>query len=314
MSTENAETLPAVQKPKHMGIAIPTSQTYEPRSYAEAKAMAVELAASDIIPKDYQRKPANVLVAMMFGKELGYGTMQSLQSIMVVNGRPSQWGDIVMGSIKASSVYESSEDSFDNVTMTATFTVKRKNEKPLTRTFSKDDAEKAGLWKKEGPWQNYPKRMLFQRARAFALRDAFPDVLKGLHIAEEEMGIIDVTPIETDHAMPQRASQAAAAPVEAQVVPPAAAPVDEPAKQEAAAPAESVESNEPKQVTIKVASVAKSKTSLDFHILGKDGVDYVTTDEKLALAVKKIAGTEEVAVIEYTDGVGCRIVSTLRIP
>jgi hypothetical protein len=51
--------------------------------------------------------------------------------------------------------------------------------------FSVEDAKRAGLWGKQGPWSAYPKRMMQMRARGFALRDAFPDVLKGLITAEE---------------------------------------------------------------------------------------------------------------------------------
>ena len=57
--------------------------------------------------------------------------------------------------------------------------------KPIRRSFSVIDAKRAGLWKKEGPWLDYPKRMLQMRARAFALRDAFADVLGGLYVREE---------------------------------------------------------------------------------------------------------------------------------
>jgi hypothetical protein len=35
------------------------------------------------------------------------------------------------------------------------------------------------------PWIMYPDRMLFNRARAFALRDGFADALMGLGIYEE---------------------------------------------------------------------------------------------------------------------------------
>jgi hypothetical protein len=62
---------------------------------------------------------------------------------------------------------------------------KRKGRKPVTAKFSVEDAKRAGLWGKQGPWSAYPKRMLAMRARGFALRDAFPDVLKGLISAEE---------------------------------------------------------------------------------------------------------------------------------
>ena len=50
-----------------------------------------------------------------------------------------------------------------------------------------DDAKAAGLLGKQGPWTQYPKRMRQMRARAFAVRDVFPDVLKGLPVAEEVM-------------------------------------------------------------------------------------------------------------------------------
>ena len=38
---------------------------------------------------------------------------------------------------------------------------------------------------KQGPWTQHPKRMRQMRARAFALRDVFPDVLCGMPVAEE---------------------------------------------------------------------------------------------------------------------------------
>jgi hypothetical protein len=38
---------------------------------------------------------------------------------------------------------------------------------------------KGRLWTRKGPWEHYPQRMLQMRARAFALRDGFADVLRG---------------------------------------------------------------------------------------------------------------------------------------
>jgi hypothetical protein len=61
----------------------------------------------------------------------------------------------------------------------------RRGRKPVTAKFSVEDAKRAGLWNKQGPWTSYPKRMLQMRARGFALRDAFPDALKGLITTEE---------------------------------------------------------------------------------------------------------------------------------
>ena len=53
------------------------------------------------------------------------------------------------------------------------------------KTFSMAEAKHAKLTGKAGAWQNYPNRMLQLRARGFALRDSFPDAIKGLITVEE---------------------------------------------------------------------------------------------------------------------------------
>jgi hypothetical protein len=82
--------------------------------------------------------------------------------------------------------------------MTATCVVKR-NDETITQSFSRKDAEQAGLWSKPGPWITYPKRMLQMRARSWAIRDAFPDALHGIYVAEEAMDIpIGATDVQND--------------------------------------------------------------------------------------------------------------------
>jgi hypothetical protein len=94
---------------------------------------------------------------------------------------------------------------------------KRRGEpEPIRRTFSVADAKKAGLWGKQGPWQQYPERMLQMRARAFALRDGFADVLGGLYLREEiedAQPMRDITPREEPPAPPP-AAQIAKAPAD----------------------------------------------------------------------------------------------------
>ena len=111
-----------------------------------------------------------------------------MQSIAVVNGRPAVFGDAALAVAKASPVceYVTEKIEGDGEQMVATCTAKRRGYPEATVVrFTVADAKKAGLWGKAGPWTQYPKRMLQMRARGFALRDAFPDVLKGLVTAEE---------------------------------------------------------------------------------------------------------------------------------
>jgi hypothetical protein len=146
------------------------------------------LASSSMVPKAYQGKPQDILVCVQWGFEMGLAPMQALQNIAVINGKPSVYGDAMMALVQASAVCEDVEEFFENEgtpNPVAVCVAKRKNRKPVIAKFSVEDAKRAGLWGKQGPWSAYPKRMMQMRARGFALRDAFPDVLKGLISAEE---------------------------------------------------------------------------------------------------------------------------------
>lgn len=158
------------------------------QSVTDAMKFSETVANSDFAPKDFRGKPASCMLAIQCGAELGLAPLQSLQSIAVVNGRPSVYGDAALAVCKASAVCEYVTESIegDGDKMVAVCEAKRRGYPDATVSrFSVDDAKKAGLWGKSGPWTQYPRRMLQMRARGFALRDAFPDVLKGLVTAEE---------------------------------------------------------------------------------------------------------------------------------
>lgn len=142
---------------------------------------------SGMVPSAYTGKPQAVLIAVQMGSELGLAPMQSLQNIAVINGRPSVWGDALLGLVKASAVCDDVVETMEGEgdALTAICVAKRKGKSPVEARFSVEDAKAASLWNKQGPWKQYPKRMLQMRARGFALRDAFPDVLRGLITAEE---------------------------------------------------------------------------------------------------------------------------------
>jgi hypothetical protein len=130
-----------------------------------------------------KHSPAAACVAIMHGKSLGLNPWQSVQSIAVINGRPTLWGDGLVAVVQRSGECEGIEANVagEGEKMVATVTVHRKGHKAAyTQRFSMADAKRAGLLGKAGPWTNYPQRMLVQRARSWALRDAFPDVLNGI--------------------------------------------------------------------------------------------------------------------------------------
>ena len=166
----------------------------QPTNFDEAWRISTMLANSDLVPKDYKGKPENVCVAMQWGADIGLPGLQALQNIAVINGRPSIWGDaakaLVLVHPACEDIEERIEGEGDN--RTAVCIAKRRGKTPSVQRFSVADAKRAGLWNKAGPWQNYPDRMLQMRSRGFALRDAFPDALKGLMLAEEAQDIMPI--------------------------------------------------------------------------------------------------------------------------
>ncbi len=174
----------------------------KPNSMQEAMQMAEMLSGSEMVPKNYQRKPQDTLVAMMMGSELGLNPIQALQNIAVINGKPAIYGDALLALVQNHPKFGGHEESFDEQTMTASCTVWRKgDDKKHTVIFSRQDAEHAKLWGKQGPWQQYPKRMLMWRARGYALRDKFADALGGLITVEEARDIPeerDITPRKSE--------------------------------------------------------------------------------------------------------------------
>jgi hypothetical protein len=170
-----------------------------PQTLTEAMEYAEIISKSSICPKAMQNKPGDVLVAVQMGSECGMKPLQAIQNIAVINGRPTVWGDAMLALVRSSGLLKQISETVTDDGAIATCAVIRKGDpQAVSRSFSLDDAKKAGLLGKQGPWQQYTSRMLQLRARSFALRDVFPDVLAGLYMREEAMDIPqerDVTPV-----------------------------------------------------------------------------------------------------------------------
>lgn len=217
-----------VETPQHDGgsRALRGMFSMTPRNLTEAIEFSKLMAASEVVPMAYIGKPADILVAVQMGTELGLSPINSLNSICVIKGRPTMWGDAVKGLVDHAGVLEEFEerDAGDALAAKEGYCrVKRRGQPPCNknekyqclaqlagvngvcctvRKFTVAQAEAAGLYARSdgqkegakhgaGPWQTYPGRMLQMRARSWALRDTCADVLKGLWIREEAEDIKD---------------------------------------------------------------------------------------------------------------------------
>jgi hypothetical protein len=161
-----------------------------PTTFEGVVKFANTIATSQMVPAAFRGKPDDILVAVQWGNEVGLGPMAALQNIAVINGKPSIYGDAMMALVSSHPAFGGCEETIEKIDgdLTAICRITRIIlGKPVVKEFkfSQADAVRADLWGKAGPWKQYPKRMLQMRARGFALRDAFPDALKGI-ISKEE--------------------------------------------------------------------------------------------------------------------------------
>ena len=170
---------------------IQKAQTFslQPTTMQEAMDYSAMIANSNMVPKAFQGKPADVLVAIQMGAELGLPTMQAVQNIAVINGRPTLWGDGMRAVIMSQSDLVDFKEWYDENTKTAHCKISRKLPQgsiaDFNGSFSEEDAKNAGLLGRQGPWQQYRKRMQQMRAFGFAARDAYAHALRGIQLAEE---------------------------------------------------------------------------------------------------------------------------------
>jgi len=130
-----------------------------------------------------QGKPGAILAAWQTGQELGLGPMASLQSIAIINGRPSIHSAGYWALITSSPLCDWFQEDPPEQALKQGFgscTIKRRgNSAPIARTFSLEEAKAAGLLSKDN-WKLYPGVMLMQRARHRAGNDAIPEATQGL--------------------------------------------------------------------------------------------------------------------------------------
>lgn len=181
-----------------------------PRNIEEAGRYAQGLCVANIVPDAFREggkrdgKPNHALVMMgvLKSMEIGVPPQTGLAGLLPINGRFSVWGDLAAalvqrtGQVGKQQVVELGRDALDPGSSIGDWPDaygyrvlywRRGQADPYVGEFTVRDARRAGLWAnaRKQPWTLYPQRMLFNRARAFALRDGFSDGLHGLTIAEE---------------------------------------------------------------------------------------------------------------------------------
>lgn len=206
--SDNNKNLPATRTSSGLQSAPAAGGVFNlvPKSLEEAMKFADLISKSNLCPQGFRGKPADVLIAVQIGAELGVSPLQALANIAVINGRATLWGDLVVGLVQQSGQLEYLMDHWDEQTQTATVRIKRRGKPERIERFSMADARRARLDGKD-TYKQYPQKMCTWRAKTFGIRAEFADVLKGLTTAEEAMDLPPAEPPITVYAQNDQAPQ-----------------------------------------------------------------------------------------------------------
>lgn len=181
------------------------------------------LAASKLLPKEYQQNPANILYAVQYAQALNIEPIHALTAIHVISGKPSASADLIAGLVRRAGHKLRVKSS--DTEATATLIRADDPEFEYTATWTMDKAKKAGLLSNPS-WGKYPAAMLRSRAITEVSRQGASDALFGVSYAPEELGAVvnaQGAPVHGGHIVKDATTRVTAAeilaePVDADIV------------------------------------------------------------------------------------------------
>lgn len=209
----------------------------------QVAAFATSIAPTLFVPKGLRDNPAAVTGAIMYGREVGFPPMTSLQVLHNIDGKVSMSAEG-----QRALVLQAGHEIVVEESTSAVCTIKgrRKGSTEWTRTtWTHADARAAGLVNKDN-WKKYPKAMLVARASADLCRLAFPDVIRGLMAVEELEDVVAITGGSDAPADPETPAKVQRAPRKKAAAAPKAAVPDPDLPEDGADPQTGAESDEGK--------------------------------------------------------------------
>ncbi|MGV3159837.1 hypothetical protein ACEE23_01880 [Corynebacterium sp. 32222D000AT] len=160
-------------------------QNLEAQAQAMGNAMKIAeaMCSTAMVPKQFQGKPADGAAAILYGAELGLNAIQSLQQIMVINGKPGIETRTAVALLKNQG-YEirTVESSDESVTVEG---VGPRGEHEVS-TWDMKRATTAG-YTSNSLYKKIPAQMLYSKAAMEVARKIAPHVLSGIGYSTEEL-------------------------------------------------------------------------------------------------------------------------------
>ena len=155
-------------------------------NFAQTKDIATALSNSDLVPPHFQKKPANVLIALEFAHRNDIAPFAAMQSMFVVHGRVGMSATMAISLARKHNVWRTLKYKTVGTgnAMAVTATAILHDDTEVDATVTMEMANIAG-WSKNAVYKSIPEQMLKYRAATFLIRSNFPEVLFGMQTVEE---------------------------------------------------------------------------------------------------------------------------------
>lgn len=163
--------------------------------------LAVTLAAADCLPAALRRKPNDVFMVLLTGRDLGLRPSVAIRSLHVIEGQVTVPPKVKLALVRERGLGRVWPDK-DNGPCGATWYAVRADQPDnlFASRVTIDDANSISSTDRQGKvhrlvdkdnWKNYPARMLSWRALGYVLDDAFSEVGTGLYSPDEIGALTD---------------------------------------------------------------------------------------------------------------------------
>jgi hypothetical protein len=166
---------------------LPAVMTHSSGSLEAKMQFARALAAASLLPRQYQQNPGNVLIAMELGEALGIPAIQAINSIHVIEGKPSASADLMAALVRKAGHKLRVTVSRNPLHVVATLIRADDPDYPFEAEWDEAKAQTAGLIGK-GNWKTYPDQMMRNRAITEVIRMGASDAMYGVIYSPEELG------------------------------------------------------------------------------------------------------------------------------
>lgn len=173
------------------------SSAFSMESFDHAQRIAKMLSSSSLVPKDYQGRVDNCLIALEMSNRSGSSPLMVMQNLHIIQGKPSWSSPYTIAAINASGKFSSDlrfrkSGDGDEYGYEAYAIGKDGQEITGPKVTWKMVKDEGWLGKQGSKWKTMPELMFRYRSAAFFGRLYTPDILMGMHTVEETLDVTAV--------------------------------------------------------------------------------------------------------------------------